>query len=69
MDNMSCQIATRVLNESIREVAIGMGEGWTRDLAVKVVGLHGMSYWDARDQERFEPDYAFLASTIRGAQG
>ena len=64
MANMTCQTATGLLSEAIRNTAIARGEPWTTDLAVKVNKLH-MGYWDERDVKRFEPDYAFLKSMIR----
>lgn len=65
MQHMSCQRATEIVSEAIKERALKCGETWTRDLAVKVNGLHGMSYWDDKDHQKFESDYQFLASTIR----
>jgi hypothetical protein len=65
LENMSCQRATRALEESIRKVAAAAGENWTRGLAVKVCYLNGMRYWDENDRHRFEGDYAFLRSVIR----
>lgn len=65
MKHMSCQRATAILSEAIKERALKCGETWTRDLAVKVNGVHGMSYWDDKDLQTFESDYQFLASTIR----
>src|SRR5262249_32084282 len=58
--NMSCQRATAVLNEAIRERALAAGERWTRDLTLKVTFLNEMRYWDANDEERFAPDFDFL---------
>jgi glycosyltransferase involved in cell wall biosynthesis len=66
--HMSCQRATEILSEEIKGTALKSGEAWTGDLAVKVNGLHGMSYWDDKDLRRFESDYQFLASTIRDAE-
>jgi hypothetical protein len=62
---MSCQRATDLLTESVKQTAVTFGENWTRALAVKVNGVHGMSYWNEQDRQRFEPDYQFLASVIR----
>jgi glycosyltransferase involved in cell wall biosynthesis len=69
IENISCQAATRVLGDSIREVAEGLGEAWTRDLSVKTVHLHGMDYWDPADAALYEPDYAFLRASMRPAAG
>jgi glycosyltransferase involved in cell wall biosynthesis len=64
LENMSCQRATRTLEESIRKVATAAGENWTRGLVVKVCYLNGMRYWDENDKHQFESDYAFLRSVI-----
>ena len=66
MENMSCQRGTAVLGDAIRARAGAAGEGWTHGLAVRVCQLDGMQYWDEEDRQRFEPDYAFLRSCLRG---
>jgi hypothetical protein len=63
--NMSCQRATTILEENIRQEAVRSGEPWTRGLAVKTVHLDSQRYWDPADMERFKDDYAFLASQVR----
>lgn len=68
MQHMSCQRATEIVSNTIKERALKCGESWTHDLAVKVNGLHGMSYWDDKDRQAFESDYQFLVSTIRDAE-
>jgi glycosyltransferase involved in cell wall biosynthesis len=65
MANLTCQQATAILGEAIRNRASLEGECWTRGLAVKVAHLHTMCYWDEDDRKRFEPDYAFLRSALR----
>jgi glycosyltransferase involved in cell wall biosynthesis len=65
VENMSCQIATRILSESIQKVAFERGEKWTRGLVAKVSGLHGMQYWQSDDKRMFDDDYEFLSSCIR----
>ncbi len=60
MDNMTCQHATRILDDAIRKVAVDRGETWTGGLAVKVNKLNCMEYWDPADRNRFDSDYAFL---------
>ena len=61
MEQMSCQLATAILERTIRDHAPGP---WTTPMAVKISGLHGMQYWDADDAARFASDYEFLASTV-----
>jgi hypothetical protein len=68
MKHMSCQRATEIVSAAIKEQALNRGETWSRDLAVKVNGLHGMSYWDDKDRFAFEADYRFLASTMRDVE-
>jgi glycosyltransferase involved in cell wall biosynthesis len=64
-EHMSCQRATAILSNAIKLVAVGQGEKWSEDLAVKVNGLYGQEYWNAEDGQRFENDYNFLMSCIR----
>jgi glycosyltransferase involved in cell wall biosynthesis len=63
--NMTCQKATQIMSDVIRETAIRRGEKWTTNLVVKVNNLNRMTYWEEADARRFESDYAFLTSTIR----
>lgn len=65
MANMTCQHATAILSDVIRDVATRRGERWTQELAVKVNRLNDMGYWDEADEGRFEPDYEYLRSVIR----
>jgi len=67
--NMSCQRATRILEEFIRREAIVAGESWTRGLAVKTVHLESQRYWDADDMQRFSADYDYVASCARRPPG
>lgn len=63
--HMSCQRATEILSAAIGNTAAARSEPWSGGLAVKVNKLHAMVYWDPWEAQRFEPDYAFLRSTIR----
>jgi glycosyltransferase involved in cell wall biosynthesis len=65
MAHMSCQRSTFLLNEAIRAKALDLGETWSQDLVIKTNHLHGLSYWDPEDANRFASDYDFLRSTIR----
>lgn len=65
LENMTPQIATRVINERIKAVASDRGERWTEDLVMKTVQLNGMHYWNAEDGARFESDYAYVRSLLR----
>jgi glycosyltransferase involved in cell wall biosynthesis len=65
-EHMSAQRATEILSEVIGSTAAARGELWRGGLAVKVNKLHGMEYWDPRDQHRFADDYDFLLSAQRG---
>ncbi len=66
MEHMSCQRSTAIVEGVVRRHVQGP---WTGPLAVKVNGLHGMHYWNAGDDARFEEDYRFLRSTIRQEPG
>jgi glycosyltransferase involved in cell wall biosynthesis len=65
MQNMSCQRATQLMENVIRDVSERNGEHWTKGLVVKVNHLSSMHYWEPSDQERFTGDYEFLRSAIR----
>jgi glycosyltransferase involved in cell wall biosynthesis len=66
MANMTCQKSTEILNERIRAHAQRVNEPWTEGLAVKYNELNGLRYWDPEERKRFESDYAFLRTTVRG---
>lgn len=66
LGHLTPQISTKTLNDSIKAVATARGEHWTRDLTVRVSALDGLAYWDPADRQRFDDDYRFLASAIRG---
>jgi glycosyltransferase involved in cell wall biosynthesis len=65
VQNMSPQVATRMLDEAIAGYAARAGEKWTRNqMAVKVTSLDSMAYWDEGLRARFEPDHRFVLSTL-----
>jgi len=63
--NMSCQRATRILEQHIRREAVTAGESWSRGLVVKTVHLESQRYWDPDDMRRFKADYDYVASCAR----
>ena len=65
MENMTPQIATAHMNESIKRVALKRGEAWSSDLVVRTVQLKRAPYWNPDDAVRFEGDYAYLKSLLR----
>jgi len=65
MENMSAQICSARLNESIKRVAVARGEPWSSDIVVRTSGLARSPYWNPEDAVRFESDYAYLRSLIR----
>ena len=42
-----------------------VASGTTGYTTAKVTSLHSMAYWDEDQRARFEPDYAFLRSSLR----
>ncbi len=62
---MTPTASTQRLNQEIRKVALSIGEVWTRDLAIKVSTLDGLTYLDSSDNQRFADDYRFLETVIR----
>lgn len=67
MQHMTPQVATAILNDTIKRVAIARGERWTTDLVVRTKQLQRASYWDPADEAQFAPDYAFVRSLLRPA--
>lgn len=65
MENMTCQTATRIIDEVIGQYARRAGESWSGGLAVKVSQLDAQHYWDESERRRFEGDYAFLRGCRR----
>jgi glycosyltransferase involved in cell wall biosynthesis len=61
MTNMSCQAATRIVNEFIKDYAEKTGENWTTDILVKVNDPN-LAYWDPSQRELLARDYERLAS-------
>jgi glycosyltransferase involved in cell wall biosynthesis len=66
MENMTPQIATARLNQSIKRVALSRGEPWSSDIVVKTVRLQRALYWTPEDAARFVADYAYLRSLTHG---
>lgn len=65
MENMTPQIATARLNQSIKRVASARGEPWSSDIVVKTVQLQCALYWNPDEASRFAEDYAYLRSLVR----
>lgn len=61
---MTPEASTQRLNREIRDVALSLGEVWTRDIAIKVSTLDGLTYLDPSDRKRFAEDYRYLGATI-----
>jgi hypothetical protein len=65
MENMTAQIVSTRLNDTIRRVALGRGEKWSSDIVVRTAQLSRAPYWNPDDTVRFEGDYAYLRSLVR----
>jgi glycosyltransferase involved in cell wall biosynthesis len=65
LENMTCQKATAVLEQHLKQSAAAAGEPWSQGLAVKTSTLYGQRYLDSADNDRFRADYAFLAGMRR----
>jgi glycosyltransferase involved in cell wall biosynthesis len=65
MENMTCQLATRILSESIGEWCSRQKEPWSKPLAVKITKLNNMAYWDPDDGMRFGADYEWIEEHCR----
>jgi len=65
MENMTPQITTARLNQSIKSVALSRQEPWSSDIVVKTVQLQRALYWNPDDASQFAEDYAYLRSLVR----
>jgi glycosyltransferase involved in cell wall biosynthesis len=68
LKHMSCEVATAILSESIKTVACSSGQNWTEDIVAKVNGLDGMQYWNPEEKRKFDEDYSYLGSCVRGVK-
>jgi glycosyltransferase involved in cell wall biosynthesis len=66
MAHISPHKATAVLTDTIQKSCIARGERWTTDMAIKIGTLNTMRYLDPQEAPKFEDDYRFLASVMRG---
>jgi len=53
LNNISCLVTSRILNERIKSDAVKAGEPWTQDLAVKT-NAPELKYFDERDASRLQ---------------
>jgi hypothetical protein len=65
LQHMTPQVATTILNDSIKRVALAHGESWTTDIVVRTKQLERASYWNPADELQFASDYAFVRSLCR----
>jgi glycosyltransferase involved in cell wall biosynthesis len=65
MANMTPQIATSRMNETIKRVALARGEAWSTDIVVRTVQLKRAPYWNGDDASRFAADYEYLGTLVR----
>jgi hypothetical protein len=68
MAHMSCERASETIGQDIGVVAHSLGEQWSGHLAVKLNGLENMYYQNPDDRTRFDADYEYLKTLIRGAR-
>lgn len=69
IQHMTPQVATGILNDTIKRFALAHGESWTTDLVVRTKQLQRASYWNPEDQMQFASDYDFVRSLLRPAAG
>jgi hypothetical protein len=65
MEHMTCQHATRILNERLNAESARQGEPWSDDMVVKTAGLHTQQYWNPAEKDLFAEDYRFLEDSLR----
>lgn len=66
LSTMTPEASTARLNAAIKAEAERTGEVWTRDIALKSSTLDGLDYKNASDRLRFQQDYDYLRSCLRG---
>jgi glycosyltransferase involved in cell wall biosynthesis len=65
MDHLTCQHATKIIDQHLEEYARKNGGPWTHGCACKISGLHSMEYWSPEDVELHSEDHLWLKSQIR----
>ena len=67
LEHMTCVHATRALEQFLRRAREERGEPWSSGLVIKTSTLDTQRYYNPDDRSRFDPDYAFLESTLQHA--
>lgn len=62
--HMTCERATAVLEQHLRQAALAAGEPWSEGLVVKTSTLDTQQYWNPDDRARFDADYRFLEACV-----
>lgn len=65
INHMSCQHATRILSDHLRNYATMQSEPWSTDCVPKISGLHNMEYWDLNMRDNFIEDHSWIKSKIK----
>jgi glycosyltransferase involved in cell wall biosynthesis len=64
VQNMTPEISTRNLNDSLKKIAAARGEAWENSAAIKISTLDGLKYKDKLDEATFQADNEFLKQCI-----
>jgi glycosyltransferase involved in cell wall biosynthesis len=63
--NMTPEVSTTQLNDSLKKIAASNNEVWTKDVAIKISTLDGLKYKVPDNQEIFNSDNTFLKKCIK----
>lgn len=66
-DRMTPEFSTSVINNVLKNIAERNGEQWSRGIVIRDSNLNGLTYRDASNWDRFEPDYLYLEQHIKDA--
>ena len=65
LQHMTCERATSLLEEHLRDASLAAGQPWTEGLVVKTSTLDTQRYFNPEDSTRFERDYQYLEACLR----
>ncbi len=65
LETRNCERATQIIEKRMSALEQAVGRNWTTGLAVKINDLHGMSYFDPDDNEKYANDYSYLKTQIK----
>jgi glycosyltransferase involved in cell wall biosynthesis len=65
LENMTPEVSTNNLNETLRKISQDNGEEWSRQAEIKISTLDGLKYKNEENQRKYKTDNEFLKTCIR----